>query len=322
MSRYIFVTGAGGFIGNELSKCLLNKYKNFTIIGIDNLNNYYDIKIKKKKIKNLSNNNKFKFAKIDISNYSKMYRLFKKYKPQYVFNLAAQAGVRYSLENPDSYIQSNIIGFYNILKLSKENKVKCLFYASTSSVYGDSNKKILTEKDITDFPLNLYAATKKSNEVLAYSYYSMFSLSSIGFRFFTVYGPNGRPDMSIVKFLNSMKKNKFIELYNKGNHSRDFTYIDDCVDAMLLTFIKVLKLKKPIYEIFNISSNKKIKLKYVIDLMEKKLEKKFKKKLLPLQKGDIKETFGNIKKIKKFSGYKSKIKFELGLDKIVKWFKI
>jgi len=129
MSRYIFVTGAGGFIGNELSKCLLNKYKNFTIIGIDNLNNYYDIKIKKKKIKNLSNNNKFKFAKIDISNYSKMYRLFKKYKPQYVFNLAAQAGVRYSLANPDSYIQSNIIGFYNILKLSKENKVKCLYYA-------------------------------------------------------------------------------------------------------------------------------------------------------------------------------------------------
>ena len=184
--KYILVTGCGGFIGNELSKKLLKHFKNYKIIGIDNINNYYDPEIKKKKIIQLKNNgNKFKFIKIDISNKNALKKVFITYKPDYVFNLAAQAGVRYSIENPDAYMKANIIGFYNILDLSKKTKVKCLFYASTSSVYGNSKKKILKESDNTDNPLSLYAATKKTNEVLAYSYFSMFKLSSIGFRFFS-----------------------------------------------------------------------------------------------------------------------------------------
>jgi len=319
--KYILVTGCGGFIGNELSKKLLQNYKNYIIIGIDNLNNYYDPDIKKRKILELKKfGKKFKFIKIDISNKKDLKKVFTAYRPDYVFNLAAQAGVRFSIENPDAYIKTNIVGFYNILDLSKKINVKCLFYASTSSVYGNSKKKILNENDNTDNPLSFYAATKKTNEVLAYSYFSMFNLSSIGFRFFTVYGPNGRPDMSIVKFLNSMKKNKSIDLYNKGNHSRDFTYIDDCINGIMSTFQRIIKSKKTIYEIFNISSNKKVSLKKVIYLLEKKLNKKFKKNYLPLQKGDIRDTFGGIKKLNKFSGYKSKVSFENGISNIIEWF--
>lgn len=320
--KNILITGCGGFIGSELSKKLLHHHNNYKIIGIDNLNNYYDPNIKKRKILELKKfGNKFKFLKIDISDKKVLAKVFLIYKPDYVFNLAAQAGVRYSIENPDAYIKANVVGFYNILDLSKKMNVNCLFYASTSSVYGDSKKKILDENDNTDNPLSLYAATKKTNEVMAYSYFSMFKLSSVGFRFFTVYGPNGRPDMSIVKFLYSMKKNKHIQIYNQGNHARDFTYIDDCVDGIFSSFQRIIKTKKPIYEIFNISSNKKISLKDVIFLLEKKLKKKFKKKYLPLQKGDIKETFGDIKKLKKFSGYQPKVNFKDGVNNIIQWFK-
>lgn len=319
--KKILITGCAGFIGNELTKKILNNFKSFKVIGIDNLNDYYDVNIKKRKIKVLKESKNFIFKKIDISDKIELNKVFRKFKPDYVINLAAQAGVRYSIQNPRSYISSNIVGFFNLLDLSKKYNIKFIFYASTSSVYGNSKKSILSENDSTDKPLNLYAATKKSNEIMAYSYYSMFNLSCIGFRFFTVYGPNGRPDMSIIKFLNLYKQNKSIELYNNGNHSRDFTYVDDCVDGIISVFLKSIKKKKKIYEIFNISSNKKVKLKFVINFLEKKLEKKFKKKLIPLQKGDIKETFGSIKKINLYSGYRPKVSIKSGLNNIINFFR-
>jgi UDP-glucuronate 4-epimerase len=280
MKRNILVTGAAGFIGSVLCKNLIKCYPNYNIIGVDNINNYYDKKIKLRKIKNLRENKNFFFYKLDISNYKNLKKIFKNKKISDVFNLAAQAGVRYSIENPDAYMKSNIFGFFNILKLCREFHIKNIFFASTSSVYGNNKSKILKEKSNTDFPLSFYAATKKSNEVMAYSYHYMYDLNIIGFRFFTVYGPDGRPDMSIVKFLNLYNANKKIPLFNNGNHSRDFTYIDDCVSAILGVFKKVLKNKnkKPLFQIFNISSNKKIKLKLVIEILEKNLKSQFKKK--------------------------------------------
>jgi UDP-glucuronate 4-epimerase len=323
MKKIILVTGAAGFIGSQLCAKLLMSFPDCNVVGIDNLNNYYNSNIKKKKIKFLKKNKNFIFLKIDISDYNKLKKLFKKKKIYYVFNLAAQAGVRYSIENPDSYLNSNVIGFFNILKICKEFKVKNLFFASTSSVYGNNKKNILKEDDNTDNPLSFYAATKKSNEVMAYSYHYMFNLSIVGFRFFTVYGPNGRPDMSILKFLEANQKGKKIQLFNKGNHSRDFTYVEDCVDAMILVFKKLLKRNnlKPYFNIFNISSNKKIKLMKVISILEKNLNSKFQIEKLNLQKGDVKNTFGSINKIKKFSNYKPSVSIETGIKKIIEWHK-
>ena len=275
----ILVTGCAGFIGFHLVRDLLKNKKN-KIYGLDNLNSYYDINLKKKRLEILKKNKNFFFYKIDLEDKENLKKIFKK-NFNIVFNLAAQAGVRYSIFNPKIYFNSNIKGFFNILNACKENHVQHLIFASTSSVYGSNNKFPLKEDFNTDRPESFYAATKKCNEVMAYSYSSIYKLKVSCVRFFTVYGPYGRPDMSLFKFVEAIKLKKFISLFNYGNHTRDFTYIDDVVFFLK----KIMKRKNKIkYETFNISSSNPTNLKKYIQVIEKNLKLKAKIKLLKLQK--------------------------------------
>ena len=235
----ILITGCAGFIGFHLSNTLIKSNK-YNVYGIDNLNNYYSKKLKNHRLNILKKNkNFFKFSKADISNKTKLSSIFKKHKFHIVINLAAQAGVRYSIENPETYYKSNINGFFNILNCSLEQKVSHLLFASTSSVYGNTNKFPITENFTTDKPLSFYAATKKCNEVMAYSYSNIYKMPITAMRFFTVYGPLGRPDMSLFKFTKLIKENKKIDLFNNGNHVRDFTYVDDIVDGIYSLIILI-----------------------------------------------------------------------------------
>lgn len=318
----ILVTGCCGFIGFHLSKKLLQK-KNTKIIGIDNINNYYDTKLKKDRLKILKNYNNFVFYKLDITNLKKLNKLFKKYNYKTVVHLAAQAGVRYSIENPNTYFNSNVAGFFNILSLSKEYKINHLIYASTSSVYGASKKFPLTENMTTDYPLSFYAATKKTNEIMAYSFSNVYKLRTTGLRFFTVYGPYGRPDMSLFKFVKNIILGKPIQLFNKGLHQRDFTYIDDVVSYInFLIFNKNInfgKDKVP-YEIYNIGNGKTVKLLNFIEVIQNNLFKKAKIKKYPLQKGDVKKTHANVGKINKLIKI-NKTDVKTGVEKFIKWYK-
>ena len=314
----VLITGAAGFIGYHLAKKLL--IKNIKVIGIDNINDYYDVKLKNNRIKELKKNNKFFFYKLDLCNYKKLNNLVKKNKIKYIIHLAAQAGVRFSIEKPNIYFKSNLEGFFNILEVSRHNKIKHLIFASTSSVYGDSKNFPSTESNNTDRPLSFYAATKKSNEVMAHSYSYIYNLPCTGVRFFTVYGPFGRPDMALFKFTQNIIYNKSIELYNKGNHFRDFTYIDDIVDG-IFSLIKKQSNKSIPYEIFNIGNGSPKKLIEYLKNIEKNLNKKTKIKKLPLQKGDIIKTHSSINKLKKHTGYRSKTNIEEGISKFVEWFR-
>ncbi len=314
----ILITGAAGFIGYHLTKKLLKK--NINVIGLDNINNYYDTNLKKDRITNLKKYKKFQFYKIDLCQYIKLNNIVKKNKVKFIIHLAAQAGVRYSNKNPKIYFKSNLEGFFNILEVSRHNKIKHLIYASTSSVYGNSKIFPLNENCRTDYPLSFYAASKKSNEVMAHSYSSIYKLPCTGVRFFTAYGPFGRPDMSLFKFTESIINNKPIELYNNGNHDRDFTYIDDIVDG-IFSLIKKQSKKTIPYEIFNIGSGNPQKLKDYIKLIEKKLKISAKVKKLPLQTGDIIKTHSDNKKLKKYTNYKAKTNIEDGITKFVEWYK-
>ena len=314
----ILITGSAGFIGYHVSKKLLNL--NYKIIGLDNINNYYDIKLKKKRLINLKKNKKFSFNKIDLCNYNKLNNLIKKNRIKIIIHLAAQAGVRNSIKNPKNYFKSNLEGFFNILEVSRNNRIKHLIFASTSSVYGENNKFPLNENDKTDHPLSFYAATKKSNEVMAHSYSHIYKLPCTGVRFFTVYGPFGRPDMALYKFTNNIVKNKLIDLFNYGNHQRDFTYIDDVVDGVV-SLIKKFPKKNTPYEIFNIGNGKSKKLIDYLKYIERYLLKKAKIRKLPLQNGDIIKTHSNIKKLKNFTNYKPKTDIDLGISKFIEWFK-
>ena len=314
----ILITGSAGFIGYHVSKKLLNL--NYKIIGLDNINNYYDIKLKKKRLINLKKNKKFSFNKIDLCNYNKLNNLIKKNRIKIIVHLAAQAGVRNSIKNPKNYFKSNLEGFFNILEVSRNNRIKHLIFASTSSVYGENNKFPLNENDKTDHPLSFYAATKKSNEVMAHSYSHIYKLPCTGVRFFTVYGPFGRPDMALYKFTNNIVKNKLIDLFNYGNHQRDFTYIDDVVDGVV-SLIKKFPKKNTPYEIFNIGNGKSKKLIDYLKFIEKYLLKNAKIRKLPLQNGDIIKTHSNIKKLKNFTNYKPKTDIDLGISKFIEWFK-
>ena len=315
----LLITGAAGFIGFSLAKKFLDL--SYEVIGIDNINLYYDPKLKRDRLKLLNNYKKFKFYKIDISNYNHLHKkIFQKYKFSAVFNLAAQAGVRYSIEHPDAYFKSNINGFFNILKLTKNFNSGTLIYASTSSVYGDQKIFPIRETNDTNNPLSFYAASKKTNEIMASSFFHMYKTSSIGLRFFTVYGPYGRPDMSLFKFINSGINNKKIELYNYGKHSRDFTYIDDIVNSIYLLFKKNLKNKKPVYEIFNLGNSKPISLKYFVKYIEKIIGKKLKIKYLPMQKGDVEKTHSSPKKLYKYINYKPKTSVENGIKNFYNWY--
>ena len=292
----ILVTGCAGFIGYHLCNKLLSNRK-FTIYGIDNLNNYYDVSLKKNRLKNLQKLSiRFKFYKIDICNNNLLYKNFLKNKYDCVIHLAAQAGVRYSIKKPDVYLNSNVFGFFNILECCKKNKTKHLLFASTSSVYGSNKNFPLKEKSNTDQPLSFYAATKKCNEIMAHSYSNIYRLPCTGLRFFTVYGPLGRPDMVLFKFTKAILENKKINLFNYGNHIRDFSYIDDVVNSIEKLIKKPPKSKIP-YEIYNIGNNNPQHLKKFLKILEKKLTIKAKVKFQPLQLGDIHKTYASMHKL-------------------------
>ena len=313
----ILVTGCAGFIGFHLSYCLLKK--NHEIIGIDNLNTFYDLDLKKSRLKIIKNFNKFHFYKFDLINKSKLDTIIKKYNIKYIIHLAAQAGVRYSLKNPKTYFKNNLEVFFNIIESSRNKKIKHLIFASTSSVYGENKKFPSNEYDNTNNPISLYAATKKSNEILAYAYSSTYKLPSTALRFFTVYGPFGRPDMALFKFTKNILENKKIELYNNGYHSRDFTYIDDIVEGIVSVIKKPKKNRIP-FNIFNLGNGNSKKLKDYLNIIEKKLNKKAKIKKLPIQVGDIKKTHSDIKLINNYTNYNPKIEIEKGIGEFIDWY--
>ena len=324
----ILVTGASGFIGFSLSLFLLKK--KIQVIGIDNLNNYYDVDLKKKRLNILKKFKNFEFLKLDLSNKNTLFKKLKKKKFSYVVHLAAQAGVRYSILNPDEYTKSNLIGFSNILELVRNKKIKHLLFASTSSVYGLSKSKSFDENLPATFPIQYYAATKRANELMAHSYSYLFNIPSTALRFFTVYGPWGRPDMALFKFTKNILLNKYIEVFNFGNHKRDFTYIDDVVKSIYLAIKKIPKknltgsLSKSNvapFEILNIGGGRKVTLMKFIREIEKCLDKKAKIKYLPLQKGDVFETSCNTKKIKNYLGFLPKTDYRLGIKNFINWYK-
>tara|TARA_B100000686_G_C16751930_1_gene953066 strand:+ start:1080 stop:2054 length:975 start_codon:yes stop_codon:yes gene_type:complete len=314
----ILITGVAGFIGFHLAKKLLKTTAN--VIGIDNLNNYYDVRLKKSRLnqlKKIDNKKNFKFIKIDISDKKQINKL-NKLKFDYIVHLAAQAGVRHSLKKPEDYVKNNLIGFFNILELSKIKKIKHLLFASTSSVYGDENRKCL-ENFECNTPLQFYAATKKSNEVMAHSYSSIYKIPTTGLRFFTVYGPWGRPDMALFIFVKNILNRKKINVFNYGNHKRDFTYVDDIAES-IKKLIKKKSNKKTPFEIFNIGNSQPIKLRSFIKEIEINLKTKSKIKYLPLQKGDIPNTNSNSKKLFKKINFKPKTNYKRGIKNFISWY--
>lgn len=328
----VLVTGSAGFIGSMLSKKLLARGDK--VIGIDNHNNYYDPKIKDDRIENLKKNKNYIHYKIDITDKNKLSEIFKTYKFQKVVNLAAQAGVRYSIENPLAYIESNIVGFTHILENCRNNKIQHLIYASTSSVYGANTKMPFSEHDSVNHPLSVYAASKISNELMAHAYSYLYKLPSTGLRFFTVYGPWGRPDMALFKFTKAIIEGKTIEVFNHGKHTRDFTYIDDIVDGVIKVLDKPADINndwdsnkpdpassKSPWKIFNIGNNNPVHLMDYISALEKTLGKKAKIKFLPLQPGDIPNTNANVDSLVKEFDYKPTTSVFDGVSNFVKWYK-
>ena len=308
----ILVTGCAGFIGMHLSKELLEK--NYYVIGVDNLNNYYDVKLKQDRLKILKKYNYFNFKKLDISNKYDLEKVFKQNNINKVVNLAAQAGVRYSLENPHSYIQSNVLGFMNILECCRHYKIKGLFYASSSSVYGGNEKIPFSEFDNVDSPISIYAASKKSNELMAHSYSHLFNLNTTGLRFFTVYGPWGRPDMAMYIFAKKILNDKPIEVFNHGKMIRDFTYIDDIINGLLAAIDKNYKC-----EVFNLGNNKSEDLMDVVKIIQEKLGKKAKIQYKPMQLGDVEKTFADIDKSRKMLGFNPKTNIAKGIGNFIDW---
>jgi UDP-glucuronate 4-epimerase len=323
--KTILVTGAAGFIGFHLTKALCSQ--GFKVIGIDNLNDYYDVSLKEARLKQLDEFNQsglFEFHKLDIGNRQGVEGLFKNYHFELIINLAAQAGVRYSLENPHSYINSNILGLINILEGCRHHNVKSLIYASSSSVYGGNEKLPFAENHKTEKPYSLYGATKKSNELMAYSYSHLYDIHTTGLRFFTVYGPWGRPDMAYFKFTNKIQNNEGIEIYNYGKHSRSFTYIDDIIQSMMLLIENQYKnvdqsdIDK--YLIFNICGNRPEKLMDYLSEIERNLNKKAKVKFLPLQPGDVVDTVADTTKLANEIGFVPETNISDGIRKFIKWY--
>ena len=332
----IFVTGAAGFIGFHLCKKLLQS-KNI-LIGLDNLNNYYDVNLKKERLKILEtksklHNNKWSFIRGDLENKVLLSQIFNKFKPNIVVHLGAQVGVRYSLKNPESYINSNIVGFSNILEQCRNHKIKNLIYASSSSVYGGNKKVPFDEKDNVDHPISLYAATKKSNELMAHTYSNLFNIPTTGLRFFTVYGPWGRPDMAPIIFTKSILEKKKIKVFNYGLSDRDFTYIDDVIECIYRLILKPAKANKNFdrlypesssswapYKIFNVGNNEKINLIRFIEIIENELGTKAIKEFKPLQKGDVESTLSNTNYLEKWIGFKPKTNLKDGIKKMINWY--
>ena len=329
----ILITGSAGFIGYHLTKSLLRD--GFKVFGLDNINDYYDPKLKIKRLKDLKDYSQYKgcesnyvFSEINIADDNKLFAFFEKNQINIVINLAAQAGVRYSIENPKAYIDSNLVGFANVLEACKRNKVEHLIYASSSSIYGMNSSQPFNVSDNTDFPISLYAATKKSNELLAYSYSHLFDLPCTGLRFFTVYGPYGRPDMAYYKFTKAIDNGDTIDVYNNGNMKRDFTYIDDIIEGIRRIIPKppspinssVTTSRAP-YKIYNIGNNNPVTLKRFIKTLENALSKKAKKNFLPMQPGDVPVTYANIDDLKKDFNFQPSTSIEKGIMKFVIWYK-
>ena len=330
----ILVTGSAGFIGFHLVQKLLNN--EYDVIGIDNLNSYYDVELKKSRLEKIQNiveernlSKKYKFLKLDLANKNSLKKLFKDNAFDYVINLAAQAGVRYSLENPDAYVNSNLLGFVNLLECCREKSIKHFLFASSSSVYGMNIKQPFSTSDNTDFPISLYAATKKSNELIAHSYSHLFNIPSTGLRFFTVYGPYGRPDMAYFKFTKLIEDNKKIDIYNNGEMKRDFTYIDDIIEGVLKVIksppkpmISDITNAKAPFRLLNIGNNNPVTLDRFIKAIEKALSKKAKKNMLPMQDGDVPITFADISDLSEQFGFQPSTSIEDGIDEFVKWYKL
>ena len=313
----VLITGSSGFIGFHTSQYFLKK--KFTVLGIDNNNNYYDKKLKIDRLKILKKFKNFNFIKLDLSKINrKTHRKIKDFKPTYIIHLAAQPGVRFSIVNPQKSFDYNIKSFFNIIELAKNINVKHFIFASSSSVYGNQINK-MSENLRTDNPVSFYAATKKTNEIMAYAYSSIFKLNCTGLRLFTVYGPYGRPDMSPIIFLKSILKKKILFLYNYGNHSRDFTYVEDVSKAIYALVKKPPKKPVP-YQIFNIGSGKQTKIKDFVKSMEKLTGLRSNIKYIGFQQGDVKDTVANNKELKKTIKF-NPIKLEIGLKKFLNWYK-
>ena len=341
--KTVLVTGAAGFIGSNLAKRLLQDVQDIKVIGIDNMNDYYDVRLKEERLKELSDYTSFVFIKGDISDRTTINNIFNEYKPQVVVNLAAQAGVRYSISHPDAYISSNIIGFYNILEACRhsydngQSGVEHLVYASSSSVYGSNKKVPYSTEDKVDNPVSLYAATKKSNELMAHAYSKLYNIPSTGLRFFTVYGPAGRPDMAYFGFTDKLVKGETIKIFNYGNCKRDFTYIDDIVEGVVRVMQHAPErlngedgLPIPPYKVYNIGNNHPENLLDFVTILQEELvnagvlpkdyDFESHKELVPMQPGDVPVTYADTTPLEKDFGFKPSTPLREGLHKFAEWY--
>jgi UDP-glucuronate 4-epimerase len=328
----ILVTGAAGFIGFHVSQWLCNRGDE--VVGIDNLNDYYEVSLKEARLAQLEPLTNFRFIKLDISDRDGLANLFTAEKFDRVVHLAAQAGVRYSIENPHAYADSNLVGFLNILEGCRHNQVEHLVYASSSSVYGANETIPFSENDNIDHPVSLYAASKKANEAMAHSYSQLYNLPTTGLRFFTVYGPWGRPDMSPILFAKAITEDKPLKVFNYGKHRRDFTYIEDIVQGVVRTLDRVAgpnpewsglnpdpATSKAPWRIYNIGNSQPVELLYYIECIEKALGKTTEKELLPLQPGDVEHTYADVTALMRDTGYQPNTPIEEGVEKFIEWFK-
>lgn len=337
-NKTVLLTGVAGFIGSNLAKRLFSDIDGVKIIGIDNMNDYYDIRLKEHRLEEISSESNFTFIKGSIADKELINKLFDEYKPDVVVNLAAQAGVRYSITNPDAYIESNLIGFYNIVEACRNHPVEHLVYASSSSVYGSNKKVPYSTDDKVDNPVSLYAATKKSNELIAHAYSKLYNIPSTGLRFFTVYGPAGRPDMAYFGFTNKLRNNETIKIFNYGNCKRDFTYVDDIVEGVIRVMKKAPDkldgedgLPLPPYKVYNIgNSNPENLLEFVTILQEELLRAgvlpsdynfEAHKELVAMQPGDVPVTYADTSVLEADFGFKPSTSLRAGLRKFAEWYK-
>lgn len=338
MSKTVFITGSSGFIGSNLAKRILTTEPDIKVIGLDNMNDYYDVRIKEARLTELQKFEKYTFIKGNLADKALINSIFEQYHPDIVVNLGAQAGVRYSITNPDAYIESNMIGFYNILEACRHYPVEHLVYASSSSVYGSNKKVPYSTDDKVDNPVSLYAATKKSNELMAHAYSKLYNIPSTGLRFFTVYGPAGRPDMAYFGFTNKLVNGETIKIFNYGNCKRDFTYVDDIVEGVVRVMAKAPKKRNgedglpiPPYEVYNIGNSNPENLLDFVQILSEELVRagvlpadydfEAHKELVPMQPGDVPVTFADTEPLERDFGFKPHTPLREGLRKFAEWYK-
>ena len=338
MSKTVFVTGASGFIGSNLAKRILTEQPDTQVIGLDNMNDYYDVRIKEERLAELQKFPNYTFIKGNLADKALIFDIFEKYRPQVVVNLGAQAGVRYSITNPDAYIESNMLGFYNILEACRHYPVEHLVYASSSSVYGSNKKVPYSTDDKVDNPVSLYAATKKSNELMAHAYSKLYNIPSTGLRFFTVYGPAGRPDMAYFGFTNKLVNGETIKIFNYGNCKRDFTYVDDIVEGVIRVMQKPPEKKNgedglpiPPYKVYNIGNSNPENLLDFVQILSEELVRagvlpadydfEAHKELVPMQPGDVPVTYADTSALERDFGFKPHTPLREGLRKFAEWYK-